>query len=167
MADGKTHEADSVAIAIPLGLIIGGLTGEIPLGLAAGIGCFCGVILTPDLDVDTSTRSKAKMVAASPLGWLWVFYWYPYAKAIKHRAWISHLPIIGTIIRVLYLFAPFILGAVVLQLNGLPILESAWVLRPLLVPQVMAWGLGLSMSDLVHWIRDGAPIVGQTIEIRA
>lgn len=167
MADGKTHESDSTAVAVPLAVVIGAATGDVAQGLFAGFGCLCGIYLTPDLDVDTKTRSKAKAIRNIPfgLGWLWVWFWYPYAKAVKHRAWISHLPLVGTVIRLLYLFAIPIVTGVYLEQTGTPVVTTAVTFAPFWLPMFSSWVLGLAVSDLIHWVRDGAPIVAQTIEI--
>jgi uncharacterized metal-binding protein len=38
---------------------------------------------------------------------LWYAIWWAYSKAIPHRSWLSHSPIIGTFLRIFYLFVLF------------------------------------------------------------
>ncbi len=72
------------------------VTQGAPWGLVGGLAL--GVFLTPDIDIDHRTREEAELWKFSPvLGWVWQSFWTPYALAIKHRSWLSHAPIIGTL----------------------------------------------------------------------
>lgn len=55
---------------------------------------FSGLIFGPDLDLYSFHYKRWGM-----LRWLW----QPYQKAVKHRSIWSHGPIVGTIVRILYL----------------------------------------------------------------
>lgn len=149
MADGRTH-GRATGIVAPLVGIVAGLATVNPLiGLLTAIGCLFGLFVDPDLDVDGLTASERRALRLVRLpGWLWVVFWYPYAKLIPHRHWLSHWPIIGTAIRVAYLLVP--LSLLVFLVNPL---AFSW----------MMWGLfwagpwlfiGLAASDIAHWILD-------------
>lgn len=158
MASGVEHNAASAIGAVPLGVGIGLLTYglgaklEIALltgGSAAG-GCVAGMLLTPDLDQITLTKSEWVMVKRIPIiGWIWLAIWDLYARAVPHRNILSHLPGLGTLGRLIYL------GGVIYPvwlLAGRPALPSP--------PSLIAISavLGLSVSDTLHWAMDGGPI---------
>lgn len=110
-----------------------------PAALVSALGA---VIISPDLDQDGLTKSETSILKRSRiLGWAWFLYWLPYAKAIRHRHWLSHAPIIGTTIRLLYLSPLWYLLFVKL---GLAVSEWA--------PYAVG---GLMVLDLCHWLRDG------------
>lgn len=68
-------------------------------------GAFCGVILTPDLDVDDGTISEHFVRSVSNIAQkVWWIYWYPYRRIMKHRSFLSHFPVVSTLIRVVYAF---------------------------------------------------------------
>jgi uncharacterized metal-binding protein len=129
----------------------GGITG----GLAGALGCFAGLFIDPDLDVDRITRSERRMIKTVGLaGWLWLILWWPYARVIPHRHPLSHWPVLSTALRLVYLA-----GLVFLVLFGL---EVAFGLgMPLLVmlmevprPVWLAAFSGLALSDVGHWLAD-------------
>lgn len=159
MASGTTHNAASIGAAAPLavgtGLVAYGLGADaaaaLVIGGSVGGGCLGGIVLTPDLDEITVTKGEWLIVKWLPIvGWLWLAIWDLYARAIPHRNVLSHLPILGTLGRLIYL-GGFLYGL--------------WLLigRPPLPPSppagVMVGALlGLSLSDTLHWVMDGCPV---------
>lgn len=145
MSNGHVHERDSITIAVA-GVIVGtAITGNFAVAGFFSLGAISGIFLTPDLDIDTWILSKRKLVNRfKVLGYLWLAYWYPYSIAIPHRHWASHLPVISTALRVLYL--------------GLIPLVFAIMVRPTIdigdVVWFALWFGGLAVSDLAHWLRD-------------
>jgi uncharacterized metal-binding protein len=113
--------------------------------LAFAGGCLAGVLITPDLDVDEPTRSH--YVVGKTFGLLpfviWRLLWLPYGKLIGHRAFISHFPIVGTSVRLLYLAAAWM---ILRALFGL-----AAPLAPWWLPHAVT---GLLVSDTLHWLAD-------------
>jgi uncharacterized metal-binding protein len=110
-------------------------------------GCLAGVLLTPDLDVDNPVHSHAivdRRIGCLP-GLIWRVLWYPYAKSIPHRHWLSHAPIIGTLLRVMYIALP---TWAVLTLLGYP---KIWLYLPDCWLGVL---IGLAVSDALHWAAD-------------
>jgi len=123
--------------------------------MAAAAGCMAGILLTPDLDVDNPTRSHyvvyRKFGAAPFLVWLAI--WYPYGKAIGHRSWLSHGPIISTIIRLLYLSIFVLLLAQIPPLVGYKMPWDQWLTYQTKTLAMVAI-LGLMVSDTLHWAAD-------------
>lgn len=79
-------------------------------------GLYVGRRVTPDLDIDeVITRQTRRYIKRHRiLGWLWRFYWLPYALIHPHRG-ISHTPFIGTSGRWIYMFTvPVVIFAVIL-----------------------------------------------------
>ena len=72
-----------------------------------------GFMLGPDLDI-LSIQYKRW----GPIRWIWL----PYQKALKHRSKLSHGPIIGTALRVLYLAV----WVVLFSLIAVEILNAVW-----------------------------------------
>jgi uncharacterized metal-binding protein len=97
------------------------------------------IIVSPDLDQESISYVEWRIVRYTlGLGFLWLLYWWPYSRLIPHRH-ISHWPILGTLTRILYL-APAWYGGWLLGVR-----PASWVV----------WAaLGLTASDLVHWLRD-------------
>lgn len=110
MPSGKVHAISTVmagGIAAPLLYTLGHVsTGET---LAFAAGCLAGLIITPDLDIRQFIY--AEQVVRHSGGWLgrilaglWYALWWPYAHLIPyHRHPLSHLPLVGTALRALYL----------------------------------------------------------------
>lgn len=143
MASGKSHCYDSLMIAVGVagGSAILAAQGSHTNYILMAIGALAGVLLSPDLDQDGLTISETKVLRFFwILGVLWFLYWLIYAKLIPHRHWLSHMPIIGTAGRLLFL-APLwwlLFGRLGLEFR----------------PELLWCVYGLVLSDVVHWIRD-------------
>lgn len=110
MASGKTHEA------VALVFLVGGAIAvykqpwlQSPIErIALVAGLLGGYCFTPDLDVDGESweevRHRRIPLFGRAIAVLWRVWWWPYAKAIKHRSVWSHGIIIGTIIRMGYVW---------------------------------------------------------------
>jgi uncharacterized metal-binding protein len=74
--------------------------------LATGLMLFAGLMFGPDLDLHSRPYKRW-----GPLR----FIWKPYQAALAHRSAYSHGPLLGTLIRIVYFLAIFLLlGSVVL-----------------------------------------------------
>ena len=156
MADGATHTAATVTVAVPAAVTAGLVTGDPGLAALAGAGCLAGVFISPDLDVNHRTESELLLWQVSPLvGFPFLLAWFPYAYVIDHRSPVSHLPLLGTLGRLLYLCA--VLALVQVHLNLLPVRIDLffWTRYPTCTAVFVA---GLALSDLVHWLLDGLPL---------
>ena len=147
MPSGKTHAAMTVAAAAGLcitGYALGAPT--VPTWAVTG-GCLAGVLLTPDLDVDNPVHSHAivdRRMGCLP-GFIWRIFWYPYARVIPHRHWLSHAPVVGSLLRLAYMGIPLY---IVLVLLGYARIDSYFPPWWLWVP------IGLVISDSLHWAAD-------------
>jgi uncharacterized metal-binding protein len=72
--------------------------------LVAGGFMFGGLMFGPDLDIYSVQYQRWGF-----LRWIWL----PYQKSLRHRSFLSHGPIIGTTLRVLYLGCWLVLLAVI------------------------------------------------------
>ncbi|NJL85803.1 MAG: metal-binding protein [Leptolyngbyaceae cyanobacterium SM1_1_3] len=135
MPSGRTHDRITLW-SLPLVLLLAfGLTLSLWLtGLVGGGFLFGGFMFGPDLDV-RSLQSRR-------WGWLsWI--WVPYRGSLKHRSRFSHGPVVGTLVRVLYLS----LWVGLLALIGIEIINA-------LGPNPITWteilqGLGKSFKN--YW----------------
>ncbi len=95
MPSGRTHDRITF-LCLPwvggLGLIVT-LNWGLTLWLCGGF-LFSGLMFGPDLDIYSKQYQRW-----GPLRFIWI----PYRKALSHRSWLSHGPIVGTVLRVLYL----------------------------------------------------------------
>lgn len=110
-------------------------------GLAVvALGCLCGLVLSPDLDVDGGSISihHVRETIGAFGAWAWEEYWTLYAGAIAHRSWLSHFPGIGTMVRLAYFIPTW--GVLWSLLAGF---WWAW-----------AWVAGLVLSDFIHALMD-------------
>lgn len=148
MANGKTHDSITIAIAACSSMATLAATSSISSALLVGAGCLLGIFVGPDLDQESINGSEWRIVKATfGLGFLWVMFWYPYALFFKHRSFGSHFPVVSTFIRLLYLsIIPFVIS---LWFPGAFAILGAWIF----------WiFIGLSFSDLGHWVADGMPL---------
>jgi uncharacterized metal-binding protein len=107
-------------------------------------GCLIGIVVTPDLDVETGNYGFHVMrtLFGDFVGTLWKYYWWPYGKVIPHRSWISHFPGVSTLFRFLYLSWPVFL---VLWTINQEIRLNIWLLWVF---------LGMALVDALHIILD-------------
>ena len=131
------HAKASVSIAVPAAVITGWISNDVVGALLVSVGCVMGIVLSPDLDIDGKTYSET--VLPEPFETVWYLYWYVYARLIAHRSWVSHAPVVSTLIRCVYAmwWVPLVWH-----------IDVAW------------WGyafwvfVGLCVSDTMHWIMD-------------
>ncbi|PZO33297.1 MAG: metal-binding protein [Shackletoniella antarctica] len=156
MSSGRTHDRITLW-ALPLVVLTafrvtlsGWLTAIVCLGFLLG-----GWMLGPDLDIHSVQYKR--------WGWLrWI--WLPYRGSMRHRSQWSHGPIIGTVVRVLYLSLWLSLGGIVIidWLNGAQRTALTWGelvdgLGWALVtywPWWLALVVGLELGALSHYVTD-------------
>jgi uncharacterized metal-binding protein len=148
MSDGRTHARITGALVLPSAAVAGVLGGFEP-ALFAALGCASGWFVEPDLDVDGLTRSEWRIVERLHIvGMLWVTFWYPYARALPHRSKFSHWPVLGTLLRCLYLA-----GGVWLLERIVSGIQLDW--QALLFDERAHWWfIGLCVADAAHYVAD-------------
>jgi uncharacterized metal-binding protein len=123
MPSGRTH--DSITLwCLPIVAIVTWLMTQ-DGGLAlilAGCFLFSGLMFGPDLDIHSQQYKR--------WGWLrWI--WLPYRASMSHRSVLSHGPVIGTVLRILYLLT------VVVTVGGFGLL--GWAIAQESLGQVERW----------------------------
>lgn len=68
----------------------------------AGSFLFSGLMFGPDLDIYSVQYKRWGF-----LRWIW----HPYQNMLSHRSWISHGPLVGTLVRLIYLGTWILVGA--------------------------------------------------------
>lgn len=163
MATGLQHNKVTIratwVVAI-ISTVIWSLTGYFSIFLGTTIGCFSGMLITPDLDQENVTRSQWILVKKTGgLGWLWVWIWWPYAVLVPHRHFISHFPVISSVIRFSYLRIVRYLwvGSLIFVseefhnfVQGL-FSQIPWQYH-------LSFLVGLIISDTLHWFMDMKPM---------
>lgn len=148
MPSGVRHtQACGVVAATSAATLLFVGQGALP-ALACGAGALVGIVLSPDLDVDSGNVADyyIRRYAGKIVEKLWDIFWWPYRNVLPHRGFWSHFPVLSTVIRLCYIYVLVILPVKLVVGFDLPHLRE-WML----------WGLlGLIASDAVHWLLDWA-----------
>ncbi len=159
MPSGRTHDRITLwSLPVVAGLTFGQTHSSRLTLLIAGSFLFSGLMFGPDLDIQRSYHIQRW----GWLGWLWL----PYQKSLRHRSFLSHGPLIGTAVRVIYL-------GMWLMLFGVPFIwitqevwEFEWSLSQ--VSQALMRSLsqestewltiywGLELGAMTHYMADWA-----------
>ncbi len=104
MPSGRTHDRITYLSLPPLGVIAYILTGRGEWLLwFSGAYLFSGLMFGPDLDIYSVQYKRWGIIR-----WIWL----PYQSCLKHRSFFSHGVIVGTVIRVIYLFIIVLMVAI-------------------------------------------------------
>ncbi len=153
MTSGNEHDKSTIFWIIPFGLVVT-ICLDINCGILGGIAFgFGGLWLSPDLD----TKSK------SLKRWgIFKSIWWPYRKFIKHRSILSHGPLIGTSLRIVYLTS--VTGTSIALLQSLDLASSFlnWSTTFDFLKnnqqELVTIILGLEASAWLHLVKDGDPL---------
>lgn len=156
MPTGRTHDRITIACLPVLGGVSMWLSHSSSLTLSLCTGfLFSGLMFGPDLDIDSLQFKRW-----GPLKVIWL----PYQNSMRHRSWLSHGPIVGTTLRLIYLWLWIVLlgGSIALLLEragGLP-----WEIHQTLIlaqQQVQPYGqeglaglVGLELGAMSHSLSD-------------
>lgn len=157
MPSGRTHDQITLGMLPGVAIVTLVLSRSASLTLClSGAFLFSGLMFGPDLDIYSVQYKR--------WGWLRVI-WLPYRKALHHRSWLSHGPIVGTILRLLYLGVWLGLGAtlagiLLTQVGGVPVdsqqlLQQAEQYSQQYLPEGLAILLGLEIGAMSHSLSDG------------
>lgn len=148
MPMGRTHRAVNTYMCLPItGGAIYAAHWSLPMAASFAVGyCFATFFMNPDLDLDS--------VGYQSWGPLRII-WWPYQKALAHRSYFSHFPVISTLLRIVYLmWFPVLL---LLLLGGsvqAVARETIFDWRPVVGPYLLIFILGMIISDSIHTILD-------------
>lgn len=155
MSAGHVHTKACLMLAG--GFLVGTVFSRQPEDIQYVAGALAGIFVSPDCDVDS--KFIAYKYIRQRLGKLaetaWNFLWYYYRKSIKHGSELSHVPIVGTTGRLLYLYCFGIVLPYVILCQVLPLdfwYELDWWSKHILVYWKI-W-IGLMGADLIHWALD-------------
>ena len=114
MPSGRTHDQITMwSLPLVAALTFGQTSSSNLTLLVSGSFLFGGLMFGPDLDIYSCQYQR--------WGWFKPI-WLPYQKSLRHRSFLSHGPLIGTALRILYLaiwIAVFgVLGLVMAQKIG-------------------------------------------------
>jgi len=142
MPSQKVHDTSCLVVA---GLLaIGGLVkGRESLYMAAGAAL--GTLVHPDWDY---AEIRGVVADLGPFKYLVK----PYGRAIPHRSFLSHGPIIGTVGRLVYILVPLWLLAQFCKAEGY--CSTNWISK-LVATEFFRWAvLGLATVDTLHAVMD-------------
>ncbi len=157
MPSGKNHDRITW-ICLPLIILISLLIIKSPnLTVIVGMAfVFSGLMFGPDLDIYSQQYKR----------WGWFkFIWRPYQKALKHRSFFSHGFIIGTLIRVLYLFLVLFFCAIFIVAIAQIIAGFSWHWQKIFIlsytnltnqypSEALALFVGLELGAMSHYLAD-------------
>ncbi|MBN9389315.1 MAG: metal-binding protein [Chloroflexi bacterium] len=147
MPMGTTHRRLNTALSVPLaaGTLWLKWDAGFVVSLLAGYH-FATYFMNPDLDLNS--------LGYKSWGWL-RFIWWPYQKVLAHRCFLSHFPVISTLLRVIYLLW---FPALLLLVFGGSVQAAArdaifdWF--PVTWPFLLVFVIGMIISDSLHAIFD-------------
>ncbi|OCQ88933.1 metal-binding protein [Nostoc sp. MBR 210] len=106
MPSGRTHDRITLwALPLVAGVAFWQTRSSSVTLLVAGGFMFGGLMFGPDLDIYSRQYQRWGY-----LRWIWL----PYQKSLRHRSFLSHGPIIGTTLRVIYLFCLLAIAALII-----------------------------------------------------
>lgn len=156
MPAGRTHDRITL-LSLPL---VGGTTlflswsTRLTLVVCAAF-LFSGLMFGPDLDIHSCQYKR--------WGWLrWL--WLPYQKLLRHRSLLSHGPLVGTLLRLVYLGMWMLLigliGLAIATFSGQAVedWQTGFKLTQGFVEQYSKEGLalliGLELGAMSHYLSD-------------
>ncbi len=141
MASGRNHDR-AITATTPIILATAIASGHSDLGLIATAAYYLGgMYLSPDLDLVSRPFKRWGL-----LRWLWL----PYQRLIpRHRHWLSHGPVVGSLVRLVYLAA--LVSPVWFLFPGLQQVQWSGVTAP----NAVIFFCGVELSALNHLLLDG------------
>lgn len=157
MPSGRTHDRITFVCLVPV-VVLGLLISRdffLTLILAATF-VFSGLMFGPDLDIHSVQYNR--WGCFKPL-------WLPYRKMLRHRSIFSHGPVIGTVLRLIYLLTIVI----VLAMVGVAIAQIIWgfpwnwqtfihnvvnLIATKYNSQAITAGIGLELGAMSHALSD-------------
>lgn len=96
MPSGKVHTAITLGTAPIIGIGAYQLTKDLRFSsYLASAYAFSGLMFSGDLDIKSSQSARWSLLS---------FIWIPYRSIFKHRSYFTHSSVVGTFVRLIYLF---------------------------------------------------------------
>ena len=157
MPSGSTH--DRITLWLFPGVVsiayLVTRNGELTLLLGGGF-FFAGLMFGPDLDIYSIQFKRWGILRGI---------WLPYQKLLRHRSWLSHGLIIGTVIRIIYLLLWLFLAGILVTAIAQMIWGFEWnwqrfilamikLVREVYWKNAIALFIGLDLGAMSHSISD-------------
>jgi len=171
MSTGREHSASTLGLLLGLGVgyPLGYFIDPIQAPIVVAGSALSGFLVGSDLDVDTGNISNHYIRKAFGTDLLWNVFWRPYRMGKKHRG-LSHVPILGTLFRILYILCPPVIiifsdqktskvnlffSSLVSSLFSVVIWVSGVLTILIGYPEyVLSFVLGMVFGDLLHILMD-------------
>lgn len=157
MPSGQTHDQITLKTLpfVAVGTLVFSRSASLTLSLS-GAFLFSGLMFGPDLDIYSV---QYKRWGCLKLMWL------PYRKLLRHRSWLSHGPIIGTSLRLIYVgvwlaMSIILTGWILAWIGGISLdwqgaLQQVKQQVTQYVSEGLALLLGLELGAMSHTCSDG------------
>ncbi len=157
MPSGRTHDRITLLSLPPLVMVAYLVTRQQDWLLwFSGAYLFSGLMFGPDLDIYSLQYKRWGMIR-----WIWL----PYQSCLKHRSFFSHGLIVGTVIRVIYLFTIVVIIAIFCVAIAQLILGFNWnwhtfanssidVVKNQYLGEVIVIFIGLELGAMSHSLSD-------------
>jgi uncharacterized metal-binding protein len=156
MPSGRTHDRITLwSLPLVAALTFGQTSSSNLTLLVSGSFLFGGLMFGPDLDIYSCQYQR--------WGWFKPI-WLPYQKSLRHRSFLSHGPLIGTALRILYLAIWIlvfgVLGLVMAQKIGnlgwnwqdIVFSYGRWIWEHHI--EILAIYIGLELGAMSHYLSD-------------
>ncbi|MEM7578992.1 MAG: metal-binding protein [Cyanobacteria bacterium P01_A01_bin.80] len=156
MPSGQTHDRITIwALPFIAGVTFWQTRSSSMTLLIAGGFMFGGLMFGPDLDIYSIQYQR----------WGYLrFIWLPYQKSLRHRSFLSHGPLIGTTLRVIYLCGLITVAAIIILFVAEKLLNMTWswqeIAKNILETinlhstEFLALFVGLELGAMSHSISD-------------
>ncbi|KAB8319948.1 metal-binding protein [Tolypothrix campylonemoides VB511288] len=156
MPSGRTHDRITLwALPLVTGVTFWQTNSSNLTLLVAGGFLFGGLMFGPDLDIYSRPYQRWGFLR---------FIWLPYQKSLRHRSLLSHGPIIGTTLRVVYLGGLIAIAAVFalfvveklwnMQLNWQAVGETVTFTLTRYSTEFLTLFVGLELGAMSHSLSD-------------
>ncbi len=157
MPSGRTHDRITALSVVPITILFYFIFRRKELMLWLSLAyIFSGLMFGPDLDI-YSLQYKRWGIGS----WIWL----PYQYSIKHRSFLSHGFLIGTIVRLIYLFIIVMISVIFINIVTQLFLGTTYdwwssfirsydKLRNQYLEQIITIFLGLELGAMSHTVSD-------------
>lgn len=142
MPSGRTHDSITLwSLPFVAGITFGQTQSSSLTLIVSGGFLFSGLMFGPDLDIYSQQYKRW-----GSLRWIWL----PYRKSMRHRSFLSHGAIVGTLLRIMYLSV------------WLAILGSMGVISSAIVLHLMGAGDGQVLTQ--QWFSNSTDLIRRSLQ---